>query len=106
MVLRILGLPILSVVFLLLWFARYALDSVFVLYTANRYGWASADPRSVLQRRGRVRQYRRSDRAFPAASRVGSASGGRWSSALAFQTLGFCARPACAPSGFVRSASP
>ena len=41
MVLRIPGLPMLSVVFLLLWFARYALDSVFVLYTANRYGWAS-----------------------------------------------------------------
>jgi MFS transporter, DHA1 family, tetracycline resistance protein len=39
MVLRIPGLPMLGLVFLLLWFARYALDSVFVLYTANRYGW-------------------------------------------------------------------
>jgi DHA1 family tetracycline resistance protein-like MFS transporter len=41
MVRRIPGLPMLGAVFLLLWFARYALDSVFVLYTANRYGWAS-----------------------------------------------------------------
>jgi DHA1 family tetracycline resistance protein-like MFS transporter len=39
LILRTPGLPILAVVFLLLWFARYAMDSVFVLYTAYRYGW-------------------------------------------------------------------
>ena len=33
------GLLILGAVLLLLWFAGYALNSVFVLYTAYRYGW-------------------------------------------------------------------
>jgi len=33
------GLPALGLVLLLLWFAGYALNSVFVLYTAYRYGW-------------------------------------------------------------------
>ena len=33
------GLAGLAVVLLLLWFAAYAMNSVFVLYTAYRYGW-------------------------------------------------------------------
>ena len=33
------GLPALGLVLLLLWFASYAMNSVFVLYTAYRFGW-------------------------------------------------------------------
>ena len=33
------GLPVLAATLLLLWFASYALNSIFVLYTATRYGW-------------------------------------------------------------------
>ena len=33
------GLVVLAVNLLLLWFAGYALNSIFVLYTAHRYGW-------------------------------------------------------------------
>lgn len=33
------GLPVLSVALLLMWFAMFAMNSVFVLYTAYRYAW-------------------------------------------------------------------
>jgi DHA1 family tetracycline resistance protein-like MFS transporter len=33
------GLPALGLVLLLLWFAAYAMNSVFVLYTSYRFGW-------------------------------------------------------------------
>jgi MFS transporter, DHA1 family, tetracycline resistance protein len=42
------GLPMLSLIFLLMWFVGYAVNSVFVLYTAYRYGWTPLALGAVL----------------------------------------------------------
>jgi DHA1 family tetracycline resistance protein-like MFS transporter len=42
------GLPMLSLVYFLMWFVGYAVNSVFVLYTAYRYGWTPLALGAVL----------------------------------------------------------
>jgi len=48
LIVRAPGLATLSLVFFLMWFVGYAVNSVFVLYTAYRYGWTPLTLGAVL----------------------------------------------------------